>query len=114
MRKKKVFCQHCHKVAVTVVDKIPLCPEHYFLGSNEEPQTYNNEQADHWSALLRELRQERKLSQRELADMAHLSQRTVAEYENTNKPRQLSIYKVEKLLDAMGYDLDAIARKRDD
>ena len=36
------------------------------------------------------------------------------EYENTNKPRQLSIYKVEKLLDALGYDLDAIARKSDD
>ena len=114
MRKKKVSCHHCRKKAVTVIDEIYLCAEHYFLGSNEEPQTYNNEQADHWSALLRELRQERKLSQRALAEMAHLSQRTVAEYENTTKPRQLSIYKVEKLLDALGYDLDAIARKRDD
>jgi len=114
MRKKKVFCRHCYKAAVTVVSEVPLCPEHYFLGVAEEVKAYNNEQQDHWSALLRELRLEKKLSQKELADRTFLSQRTISEYENTSKPRQLSIYKVEKMLHAMGYDLDAIVRKRDD
>ena len=114
MRKKKVFCQHCYKAAVTVVAEVPLCPEHYFLGVAEEVKTYNNEQQDHWSALLRELRLEKKLSQKELADRTFLSQRTISEYENMSKPRQLSIYRVEKMLHAMGYDLDAISRKRDD
>ena len=48
------------------------------------------------------------MTQAELAYRAAMSQRTVAEYENTNTPRQLSIYKVETILAALGYELDAI------
>jgi hypothetical protein len=42
-----------------------------------------------------------------------MPQRTVGEYEKLDEPRELSIYKVERLLDALGYDLDAIWRKDD-
>lgn len=61
-----------------------------------------------WSAILRELRTQAGISQAELAYRASMSQRTVAEYENANVPRQLSIYKVETILAALGYELDAI------
>mgnify|MGYP003140215283 FL=1 len=53
------------------------------------------------------------MSQRALAIKAKMPQRTVGEYEKLDVPRELSIYKVERLLDALGYDLDAIWRKDD-
>lgn len=61
-----------------------------------------------WSVILRELRTQAGISQAELAHRASMSQRTVAEYENINVPRQLSIYKVETILAALGYELDAM------
>ena len=63
---------------------------------------------NNWSEILRELRKQAGMTQAELAYRAAMSQRTVAEYENTNTPRQLSIYKVETILAALGYELDAI------
>ena len=48
------------------------------------------------------------MTQAELAYRADMSQRTVSEYENSNVPRELSIYKVETILAALGYELDAI------
>jgi hypothetical protein len=41
-----------------------------------------------------------------------MSQRTVGDYENTLEPRELSIYKVERLLAALGYELDAVLAKK--
>ena len=60
-----------------------------------------------WPKLLKDLRKEAGLSQRELADMTGLPQRTLAEYESIINNRHLSIYRVEKILDCLGYDLDA-------
>ncbi len=63
--------------------------------------------------MIRQAREESGLSQRALAIKAKMPQRTVGEYEKLDVPRELSIYKVERLLDALGYDLDAIWRKDD-
>tara|TARA_R110002020_G_scaffold93109_1_gene224772 strand:+ start:447 stop:578 length:132 start_codon:yes stop_codon:yes gene_type:complete len=41
-----------------------------------------------------------------------MSQRTIADYENVQVPRQLSIYKVERLLAEFGYDLNAVLMKK--
>ena len=63
--------------------------------------------------MIRQAREESGLTQRALAIKAKMPQRTVGEYEKLDEPRELSIYKVERLLDALGYDLDAIWRKDD-
>jgi transcriptional regulator with XRE-family HTH domain len=65
-----------------------------------------------WPKLLKDLRKEAGLSQRELADMTGLPQRTLAEYESMINNRHLSIYRVEKILDCLGYDLDACLRHK--
>jgi transcriptional regulator with XRE-family HTH domain len=65
-----------------------------------------------WPKLLKDLRKEAGLSQRELADMTGLPQRTLAEYESMINNRHLSIYRVEKILDCLGYDLDACLRDK--
>lgn len=62
----------------------------------------------YWSQLLKNMRQESGLSQRQLSLMCGVPQRTVAEYENTTQPRQLSIYRVEKILKVLGYELEAL------
>ena len=68
---------------------------------------------NHWSVLLRDLRSEAGLTQRDLSLITKMSQRTIADYENIHEPRQLSVYKVERLLEALGYDLDAVLAKKD-
>ena len=65
-----------------------------------------------WSQLLRDLRAETGLTQKDLAYRAKISQRTLAEYENVGLSRQLSIYKVEQILDALGYEIDVFLRDR--
>ena len=65
-----------------------------------------------WPKLLKDLRKEAGLSQRELADMTGLPQRALAEYESMINNRHLSIYRVEKILDCLGYDLDACLRNK--
>ena len=60
----------------------------------------------HWQILLRGIRKDAGLSMRQVAEKANMSQRTVAEYENTKAPRHLSIYKVEKILNALNYEID--------
>tara|TARA_R110002020_G_scaffold34847_2_gene105763 strand:+ start:1470 stop:1694 length:225 start_codon:yes stop_codon:yes gene_type:complete len=72
--------------------------------------TYEN---TNWSKLLRELRQEKKLTQKELAYKSKMSQRTIAEYENVGAARQLSIYKIEQILDALGYEIDVFLKVKD-
>ena len=60
----------------------------------------------HWQTMLREIRRDKGLSMREVAVKAKMPPRTVAEYENVKVPRQLSIYKVEKILNTLGYEMD--------
>ena len=64
-----------------------------------------------WPQLIRELRKERGFSQKKLAIRAKMSQRTLCEYENIETPHQLSVQKIEKILDALGYELDVHMRR---
>ena len=64
-----------------------------------------------WPQLIRELRKERGFSQKKLAIRAKMSQRTLCEYENIETPHELSIQKIEKILDALGYELDVHMRR---
>jgi len=77
---------------------------------NGRGSTVLTPEAVNWSKLLRDLREESGLSQRELAGKAGFPQRTVAEYESVRLSRQLSIYKVEIILNALGYEIDVFLR----
>tara|TARA_R100001369_G_scaffold87367_1_gene122822 strand:- start:50 stop:274 length:225 start_codon:yes stop_codon:yes gene_type:complete len=68
---------------------------------------------NNWSQILKDIREERNITQRELAYRAKMPQRTVAEYENVEASRQLSIYKIEKILDVLGYEVDVFLRDED-
>ena len=59
-----------------------------------------------WPQLLRELRKERGISQEKLAIRARMPQRTLCEYENIKTGRQLSVQRIETILDALGYEID--------
>ena len=62
-----------------------------------------------WSLILKGCRREQNFSQRELAEKSGVSERTVQQYENA-KIAEFSITKVERILDTLGFDLDAIFR----
>lgn len=66
-----------------------------------------------WSRLLRDLRKEKELTQKELAYKSKMPQRTIAEYENVGAARQLSIYRIERILDALGYEIDVFLKVND-
>ena len=66
-----------------------------------------------WERILKELREEAGYSQRELATKCGMPQRTISEYENYGSPRELSIYKIEKILDTLGYEVDILLKDRD-
>ena len=59
-----------------------------------------------WEKILKELRAESGWSQKELARRSALPHRTVSEYENMTSSRELSIYKIERILDTLGYEID--------
>jgi|TARA_R110002167_G_scaffold135090_1_gene321371 transcriptional regulator with XRE-family HTH domain len=65
-----------------------------------------------WCQLIKDLRKESGISQKDLADKAKIPQRTMAEYENIGAGRQLSIHRVEQILDALGYEIDVFLKVR--
>jgi transcriptional regulator with XRE-family HTH domain len=65
-----------------------------------------------WCQLIKELRKEAGISQKDLAVRAQMTQRTVAEYENVGAGRQLSVQKIEAILDALGYEMDVFLKVR--
>ena len=65
-----------------------------------------------WSQVLKDLREEAGMTQKDLAYKAKMPQRTVAEYENVGKARHLAIYRVEALLGILGYEIDVFLRSR--
>ena len=65
-----------------------------------------------WSQVLKDLREEAGMTQKDLAYKAKMPQRTVAEYENVGKARHLSIYRVEVLLGILGDEIDVFLRSR--
>ena len=62
---------------------------------------------DHWSRILLEIRQEAKITRSKLSDRSGIGTSTIENYEK-KKILEPSIYKVEILLEAMGYELDAL------
>lgn len=65
-----------------------------------------------WKKILRQLREEAGLTQQKLAHKSNMPQRTIAEYENCGSDRELSIYKIEKILDTLGYEVDVFLRDK--
>tara|TARA_R110000751_G_scaffold70840_1_gene143473 strand:+ start:2124 stop:2396 length:273 start_codon:yes stop_codon:yes gene_type:complete len=62
---------------------------------------------EHWATILFELRQKSGLSRVQLAEESGVGVSTIENYER-KKISEPSIYKIESLLQAMGYELDAI------
>lgn len=68
------------------------------------------DQRGHWSVILSDIRRESGLTRTELSALSGVSASTIENYERC-KILNPSIYKIESLLRAMGYDLDAIRPK---
>ena len=68
------------------------------------------DQQEHWSIILLALRGESGLTRTELSTLSGVATSTIENYER-GKILEPSIYKIESLLCAMGYDLDAIKSK---
>ena len=64
-------------------------------------------QREHWSVILADIRSESGLTRTELSTLSGVGASTIENYERC-KILEPSIYKIESLLCAMGYDLDAI------
>jgi transcriptional regulator with XRE-family HTH domain len=62
---------------------------------------------NHWSTILLSIRKEKGLTRTELSLRSGIGASTIENYER-KKISEPSIYKVEKMLQSMGYDLDAI------
>jgi len=61
----------------------------------------------HWADILTTIRKEAGLSRPQLSMMSGIGTSTIENYERS-KIAEPSIYKVERLLKSMGYELDAI------
>ena len=61
----------------------------------------------HWSEILLEMRKENGLTRVRLSEISGVGVTTIENYEK-NKIDEPSIYKVEALLEAMGYELEAV------
>jgi len=64
---------------------------------------------EHWSVILSDIRRESGLTRTELSARSGVGSSTIENYER-QKISEPSIYKIEGLLHAMGYDLDAIKK----
>ena len=67
------------------------------------------EKPDHWATILMSIRKEAGLTRPELSALSGVGTSTIENYER-RKIQEPSIYKVEQLLDCMGYELDALTR----
>jgi|TARA_R110000803_G_scaffold194808_1_gene257973 transcriptional regulator with XRE-family HTH domain len=61
----------------------------------------------HWANILTDIRKESGLTRSDLARLSGVGVSTIENYEK-HKIEEPSIYKIEALLNAMGYELDAI------
>ena len=69
------------------------------------------EPREHWSEILSAIRRESGLTRTELSALSGVGSSTIENYERC-KILEPSIYKIESLLHAMGYELDAIRTER--
>ena len=65
------------------------------------------EKPDHWATILLSIRKESGLTRPELSALSGVGTSTIENYER-RKIQEPSIYKVEQLLQCMGYELDAL------
>jgi|TARA_B110000503_G_C6872281_1_gene299187 transcriptional regulator with XRE-family HTH domain len=65
-----------------------------------------------WCHLIRDLRRDSGISQKDIAARARMPQRTFAAYEDIGSGRQLSVQKIERILDALGYEIDVFLKVR--
>ena len=65
-----------------------------------------------WCQLIKDLRKESGISQKDIAARARMPQRTFAAYEDIGSGRQLSVQKIERILDALGYEIDVFLKVR--
>jgi len=72
-----------------------------FMGDTSAPKK------EHWANILLELRNKSGMSRVQLAEESGVGVSTIENYER-KKIAEPSIYKIEALLQAMGYELDAI------
>jgi len=63
--------------------------------------------SEHWAQILFDLRKESGMTRAELSKLSGVGVNTIENYER-QKIREPSIYKIEALLNAMGYELDAL------
>jgi|TARA_R100001132_G_C3206895_1_gene51629 transcriptional regulator with XRE-family HTH domain len=66
----------------------------------------------HWADILMDVRKEAGLTRPQLSILSGIGTSTIENYEH-KKIGEPSIYKIEKLLVSMGYDLDAIKASED-
>jgi transcriptional regulator with XRE-family HTH domain len=62
---------------------------------------------EHWAQILYDLRKESGMTRPELSKLSGVGVNTIENYER-QKIKEPSIYKIEALLNAMGYELDAL------
>tara|TARA_R110000796_G_scaffold75010_3_gene168470 strand:+ start:4315 stop:4611 length:297 start_codon:yes stop_codon:yes gene_type:complete len=64
----------------------------------------------HWGQLIKEIREEKGLTKKELSELSGVPATTIGEIENVrNKNRGSNIHIIDKILIALGYELEAIA-----
>jgi transcriptional regulator with XRE-family HTH domain len=63
--------------------------------------------SEHWAQILLDLRKESGMTRAELSKLSGVGVNTIENYER-QKIKEPSIYKIEALLNAMGYELDAL------
>lgn len=63
--------------------------------------------SEHWAQILLDLRKESGMTRAELSKLSGVGVNTIENYER-QKIKEPSIYKIEALLKALGYELDAI------
>ena len=81
-------------------DKNIYWGEKGYMGEEKPPPS-------HWATIITDLRQQAGMSREQLAFESGVGVSTIENYERM-KIAEPSIYKVEALLKAMGYELDAI------
>lgn len=81
-------------------DKNIYWGEKGYMGEEKPPPS-------HWAGIITDLRQQAGMSREQLAFESGVGVSTIENYERM-KIAEPSIYKVEALLKAMGYELDAI------
>jgi transcriptional regulator with XRE-family HTH domain len=63
--------------------------------------------SEHWAQILLDLRKESGMTRAELSKLSGVGVNTIENYER-QKIKEPSIYKIEALLNALGYELDAL------